>query len=376
MVQQGQAFRLKARRADGDSLAAYRYRVAGRGSARFQVGGFATKAEAQRALQKKLARLGPDGRATTITLAEWVEEYLHTHPGERVTIAKLPWLLGKATAALDSRQNVPPAGPSAATGPDWGLGRYESTAEQLAPAAALAVVRAAPARGDTVLDLGCGTGNAALLAATSGATVTGVDPTPRLLALARERASAEGRQIRFLEGVAEALPLPDASIDVALSVFGVIFAADPALAAAELGRVITDRGKIVLTAWLPGSALSEVASLPQAAVVRALGQEPSPPFPWHESDALARLFEPHGFSIEIEQATLVQRAASLDEYLRDVLDVHPFAVAGRAILEPRGEAAQLRRQTSAILAAANDDPNAFALSSPYVLATARRGGKS
>src|SRR5918996_4139630 len=58
MVQQGQVFRLKATRADGEALWAYRYRVAGRGSARFQVGGFSTRAEAQRALQKKLARLG------------------------------------------------------------------------------------------------------------------------------------------------------------------------------------------------------------------------------------------------------------------------------------------------------------------------------
>jgi integrase len=81
-------------------LWAYRYRVGGRGSARLQVGGFATRAEAQRALQNNLARVGPDGRAATITLAEWVEEYLQTHTGERVTIAKLRWLLGKATAAL------------------------------------------------------------------------------------------------------------------------------------------------------------------------------------------------------------------------------------------------------------------------------------
>ncbi|MGH3141601.1 MAG: tyrosine-type recombinase/integrase [Gaiellales bacterium] len=100
MVQQGQVFRLKATRADGEALWAYRYRVAGRGSARFQVGGFSTRAEAQRALQKKLARVGASGRTTTITLAELVEEYLQTHTGERVTIAKLRWLLGKATAAF------------------------------------------------------------------------------------------------------------------------------------------------------------------------------------------------------------------------------------------------------------------------------------
>jgi hypothetical protein len=100
MIQQGQVFKLKATCGDGEPLWAYRYRVAGRGSARLQVGGFSTRAEAQRALQNKLARLLPGGRSATMTLGEWVEEYLHTHQGERVTVAKLRWLLGKATAAL------------------------------------------------------------------------------------------------------------------------------------------------------------------------------------------------------------------------------------------------------------------------------------
>ena len=100
MIQQGQVFKLKAKGVEGEPLWAYRYRLVGRGSARFQVGGFSTRAEARRALQNKLSRLAPGRRAATITLAEWVEEYLETHTGERVTIAKLRWLLGKATAAF------------------------------------------------------------------------------------------------------------------------------------------------------------------------------------------------------------------------------------------------------------------------------------
>ncbi|HKI23254.1 MAG TPA: SPOR domain-containing protein [Gaiellaceae bacterium] len=100
MIQQGQVFKLKATGRDGKPLWAYRYRVAGRGSTRLQVGGFSTRAEARRALQSRLARLLPGGRSATLTLDEWVEEYLGTHPGERVTVAKLRWLLGKATAAL------------------------------------------------------------------------------------------------------------------------------------------------------------------------------------------------------------------------------------------------------------------------------------
>ncbi len=100
MIQQGQVFKLKATCADGEPLWAYRYRIAGRGSARRQVGGFSSKAEAQRALHNKLARLVPGGRAARLTLGDWVEEYLDTHQGERVTVAKLRWLLGKATAGL------------------------------------------------------------------------------------------------------------------------------------------------------------------------------------------------------------------------------------------------------------------------------------
>jgi hypothetical protein len=91
-IQQGQVFKLKAKGVDGEPLWAYRYRLAGRGSARLQAGGFATRAEAQKALQNKLARVGPGGRGARVTLAEWVEEYLQTHAGERVTIAKLRWL--------------------------------------------------------------------------------------------------------------------------------------------------------------------------------------------------------------------------------------------------------------------------------------------
>jgi SPOR domain len=59
VIQQGQVFKLKARCTDGEPLWAYRYRVAGRGSARLQVGGFRSRAEAQRALQNKLSLDAP-----------------------------------------------------------------------------------------------------------------------------------------------------------------------------------------------------------------------------------------------------------------------------------------------------------------------------
>src|SRR5712691_1277853 len=100
MWQQGQVFKLKAKGVDGQALWAYRYRIEGRGSARPQVGGFATRAEAVNAVSKMIVRLGPGRRAATMTLGELVEEYLEMHQAEPVTIAKLRWLLAKATATL------------------------------------------------------------------------------------------------------------------------------------------------------------------------------------------------------------------------------------------------------------------------------------
>src|SRR4051812_50076795 len=61
MIQQGQVFKLKAKGPDGQPLWAYRHRIEGRGSERPQVGGFATRAEAEKALRKVLDRLGAGG---------------------------------------------------------------------------------------------------------------------------------------------------------------------------------------------------------------------------------------------------------------------------------------------------------------------------
>ena len=67
------------------------------------MGGFASRAESQKALQKALDRVGP-GRGGAITLTEFVEDYLELHQAEPVTIAKLRWLLGKATSTLGEKR--------------------------------------------------------------------------------------------------------------------------------------------------------------------------------------------------------------------------------------------------------------------------------
>jgi hypothetical protein len=83
MAQQGQVFKLKTRGTDGKPTWAYRYRIDGRGSARPQVGGFATQGDAFQALHAELKRLQRrNGRLGQITLRELAEEYVAQHEAE------------------------------------------------------------------------------------------------------------------------------------------------------------------------------------------------------------------------------------------------------------------------------------------------------
>jgi hypothetical protein len=85
VAQHGQVLKLHCCRTDGKARWAYRYRVDGSCSRRPQVGGFATREEAQRALKRELARLRP-GRE--ITLTELVEEYLRIHQPAPSTVLR------------------------------------------------------------------------------------------------------------------------------------------------------------------------------------------------------------------------------------------------------------------------------------------------
>jgi hypothetical protein len=107
ITQQGQVLKLKTKGGDGKPLWAYRYRVDGRGSPRPQVGGFASQGEALQALKIALEQLHRrNGRSAQITLSELVEEYLAQHEAAPRTIAKLRWLLAKATRAFGDRRVV------------------------------------------------------------------------------------------------------------------------------------------------------------------------------------------------------------------------------------------------------------------------------
>lgn len=105
--------------------------------------------------------------------------------------------------------------------------------------------------GCRLLDVGCGSGQLALIAAKDGLQVTGVDIASNLVERARARAQAEGLQARFEEADAEALPFEDAIFDVVASRIAAMFAPRPDLVAKELLRVCKPEGTIAMANWTP-----------------------------------------------------------------------------------------------------------------------------
>jgi SAM-dependent methyltransferase len=255
---------------------------------------------------------------------------------------------------------------------DWGAGNYERTAVQLQPAARACIDLAAPAAGERVIDVGCGTGNAALLAAELGARVTGVDPAERLLDVARGRAREQGLEIDFIGGEASSLPVPDAAADAVVSVFGAIFDPDAAAAARELARVTAPGGRIVLSAWIPAGALFDVMRMRHEAIASAAPAPAPAPFDWHRADALGSLFSPLGFSVELREEPLVFTAGSASEFVEAEFRDHPLWVSSRTVLGQRGELRDIRDRALEIFAAANEEPDGFLLTSRYVMARMQR----
>ena len=127
------------------------------------------------------------------------------------------------------------------------------------PFAADLIAEAGLRPGERVLDVACGTGIVARLAAdiVGNGNVAGLDLTPEMLAVARSIAQSSGKSIRWYESTAEAMPLPDASFDVVLSQLGLMFVPDQSAAAREMRRVLAPGGRAYVSTARP-SAFFEV----------------------------------------------------------------------------------------------------------------------
>ena len=131
---------------------------------------------------------------------------------------------------------------------------YERVAARhiLGPWAASLVDAARVTEGERVLDLACGTGVVARLAAQRAGPrghVIGVDLTAGMIAVARSLPVPEGAPIEWLEGSALAIPLADSSVGVVLCQQGFQFFPDKPLAMREMRRVLERGGRLALSVW-------------------------------------------------------------------------------------------------------------------------------
>jgi ubiquinone/menaquinone biosynthesis C-methylase UbiE len=140
----------------------------------------------------------------------------------------------------------------------WMAGDYDTFSRYMETDAHLFFRRIGVPRGASLLDVGCGAGQLALIAARAGVKVTGCDIAPNWIERARTRARAEGLNAIFDEGDAEALPYADASFDVVASLVGAMFAPRPELVAAEMTRVCRPGGRIVMANWTPQGFIGQM----------------------------------------------------------------------------------------------------------------------
>lgn len=204
--------------------------------------------------------------------------------------------------------------------------------------------------GQRVLDVAAGNGNVSLAAARRHAEVLATDYVPALLDRAGERAAAERLTIDFQVADAEALPFADASFDVVVSTFGVMFTPDQDRAAGELLRVCRPGGKIGLANWTPEGFIGQLfktlaGHLPPPAGVRS-------PALWGTPEFLRRHFEAGATSIEMNGREFVFRYRSPQHWLEVFRTTYGPLLKAFAALDAEGQA-RLERDVMALIARFN-----------------------
>jgi SAM-dependent methyltransferase len=216
----------------------------------------------------------------------------------------------------------------------WDAGDYAVLSERIAEVGERVADRAGIETGMDVLDVACGTGNAALPAARAGARVTGLDLVPSLLQAGAAKAAAEGLEIDWVEGDAERLPFEDDSFDRVLSTFGHMFAPRHRQSADEMIRVCRKGGAIVTATWTADGVFGALSQ----ATAEFMPPPPdyaSPPVLWGAEDHVREMFGASAEDIDFERHVNWQEDESIDRFADLFMETFPPMVAARNALGER-----------------------------------------
>jgi ubiquinone/menaquinone biosynthesis C-methylase UbiE len=255
----------------------------------------------------------------------------------------------------------------------WSLGDYPAVAAEVIPATGPALVAACGIKaGQWVLDVGAGSGNAAIAAAQTGANVIASDLAPALLEAGRQKAAAAGVSLEWQEADAEALPFADAEFDVVMSCVGVMFAPHHQSSADELVRVCRPGGTIGLLSWTPEGFIGQMfATMKPYAPPPPPGAQP-PPL-WGDESHVRSLLGDRVTDVDARKQNLtVERFGSPEEF-RDFFKrtYGPTIAVYRNIAEEPDKVEALDREL-ADLAAGSFDAGAGTMDWEYLLLTAVR----
>ncbi len=254
----------------------------------------------------------------------------------------------------------------------WGAGQYTQMAEQLEAVSQELVQLTGVANGDDVLDLACGTGNAALLAATRGARAVGVDLEPALLQIASARSQRAGLDIEFVNADLESAPVPAGGFSVVLSAFGVMYASDHDAAAAALARACAPGGRIALAAWTPGSFMPAMGT----ALTPYLPPPPATPPPslWGAPDAVTELLGRHDIQVSSTRArSLRLRFTNRRDAVEFLIRTAGHLVTQRHRLEREQRWRQLKQDLEHLIATRDEGTSpTVKLACEYLLVIASR----
>lgn len=219
----------------------------------------------------------------------------------------------------------------------WSAGDYASLSPHIRGMGERVVARAGVEPGMSVLDVACGDGNAAFPAARAGGRVTGLDIAPALLDAGRARAEAEGLDIEWIEGDAEALPYGDDTFDRVFSTVGHMFAPRHRRTADEMARVCRSGGLVAICCWTPEGTVGDVFRA-SGAFMPPPPDYASPPILWGTEDHVRDMFGAVATGFEFERHYATVEWESPESFNDEFADRFPPLVTARAMLGERFEA--------------------------------------